>query len=191
MVSSWFGRLIKKIVAKVETRPPKSCLKGLQTLLFIFNHFGCNLFRIMPRLFPSICILLIEVAVLCNRNLTRRLLQDLDLLLAQNSICNMQICFYVLFSLTAQWMNRKLSKEISTALVCFTFSRKSIEITFPWKRNRCHCPKSIKTFLTFKLSQYWVTRYCVSVRPNHSGFTARLCRQGQRYPGAVWTKELR
>ena len=36
-----------------------------------------------------------------------------------------------------------------------------------------------------------VTRYCVSVRPNHSGFTAWLRRQGQRYPGAVWTKELR
>ena len=36
-----------------------------------------------------------------------------------------------------------------------------------------------------------VTRYCVSVRPNHSGFTAWLCRQGQRYPCAVWTKELR
>ena len=36
-----------------------------------------------------------------------------------------------------------------------------------------------------------VTRYCVSVRPNHSGFTAWLCRQGQRYPGAVWTRELR
>ena len=36
-----------------------------------------------------------------------------------------------------------------------------------------------------------MTRYCVSVRPNHSGFTAWLCRQGQRYPCAVWTKELR
>ena len=36
-----------------------------------------------------------------------------------------------------------------------------------------------------------VTRYCVSVRPNHSGFTAWLCRQGQRYPGAVRTRELR
>ena len=36
-----------------------------------------------------------------------------------------------------------------------------------------------------------LTRICVSVRPNHSGFTARLCRQGQRYPGAVWTTELR
>ena len=34
-------------------------------------------------------------------------------------------------------------------------------------------------------------RTCVNVRPNHSGFTAWLCRQGQRYPGAVWTKELR
>ena len=30
-----------------------------------------------------------------------------------------------------------------------------------------------------------VTRYCVSVRPNHSSFTSWLCRQGQRYPGAV------
>ena len=36
-----------------------------------------------------------------------------------------------------------------------------------------------------------LTRYCLSVRPNHSGFTAWLCRQGQRYPGAVWTRELR
>ena len=35
-----------------------------------------------------------------------------------------------------------------------------------------------------------VTRYCVSVCPNHSGFTAWLCRQGRRYPGAVWTTEL-
>ena len=32
--------------------------------------------------------------------------------------------------------------------------------------------------------------YCISVRPNHSGLTAWLCRQGQRYPAAVWTKEL-
>ena len=34
------------------------------------------------------------------------------------------------------------------------------------------------------------------VRPNHSGFTAWLCRQGhpvaaQPFPGAVWTTELR
>ena len=33
-----------------------------------------------------------------------------------------------------------------------------------------------------------VTRYCVSVRPNHSGFPAWLFRQGQRYPGAVWAR---
>ena len=32
--------------------------------------------------------------------------------------------------------------------------------------------------------------YCMSVHPNHKGFTAWLCRQGQRYPGAVWTTEL-
>ena len=37
----------------------------------------------------------------------------------------------------------------------------------------------------------FLTRYCVSVRPNDSGFTVWLCRLGQRYPGAVWTKELR
>ena len=36
-----------------------------------------------------------------------------------------------------------------------------------------------------------VTRYCMSVSPNHSCFTAWLCRQGQRYPCSVWTKELR
>ena len=36
-----------------------------------------------------------------------------------------------------------------------------------------------------------LTRYCVSVRPNHSCFTAWLCQEGQRYPCAVWTKELR
>ena len=36
-----------------------------------------------------------------------------------------------------------------------------------------------------------VKRCCLGVSPNHSGFTPWLCRQGQRYPGAVWTTELR
>ena len=37
-------------------------------------------------------------------------------------------------------------------------------------------------------TQFIVTRYCVSVRPNHSGLTAWL--QGQRYPCAEWTTEF-
>ena len=33
-------------------------------------------------------------------------------------------------------------------------------------------------------------KYCVSVRPNHSCFTAWLCLQGRRYHCVMWTKEL-
>ena len=41
--------------------------------------------------------------------------------------------------------------------------------------------------ISYHLIKKIMMRYCVSVRPNHSGSTAWLCRQGQRRPGAVWT----
>ena len=52
-------------------------------------------------------------------------------------------------------------------------------------------PPSVPPFLPASLPPSLMMIHCASVRPNHSGCTAWLCRRGQRHPGAVWAAELR
>ena len=53
-----------------------------------------------------------------------------------------------------------------------------------WRLSRHSCC----LYMLSPVSRSQLTRYCLSVRPNRSGFTAWLCLQGQRYLAAVWTK---
>ena len=54
------------------------------------------------------------------------------------------ICSYVLFLLWDQRMLARLSKEMSSALVCNKFSRNPSKLHFPWEKKLLSLPKIYK-----------------------------------------------